>query len=390
MLSKRTYLQTHPWITFDLGTKKFGAKAWMLLGEASSKAQHIAGVPLAPEIAKRFHTVFLAKGVRATTAIEGNTLTEDQVKAQVEGTLKLPPSQKYLQQEVKNIVDACNWLMQDLAENGVRKITPDFCCDLNRRVLKDLELEEGTVAGEIRHHSVVVGNVYRGAPPEDCMYLLERLCDTLEATKAGTEDDAHATAILKALFAHIYMALIHPFGDGNGRTARLLEYYVMLEHGFASPTGHLLSNHYNQTRTHYYTELDRISKTNGETHSFVTYALQGFVDGLKEQIATIRNEQLSVTWQNFVHEQFHGKSAPADSRRRELVLRLGSSGETVKISDLMGLSPRLAAEYAGKTEKTLARDLNILIEMGLITRHPGRKIAARSDRIRAFLPWRAS
>src|SRR4051812_24810293 len=133
MLAKRTYQGTHPWITFDLGTKTFGAKTWMLLGETSSKAQHIAGVPLAPEIAKRFHTVFLAKGARATTAIEGNTLTEDQVQAQVEGKLNLPPSQKYLQQEVKNILDACNWIMDDLAENGVRKITPEFCCDLNKR-----------------------------------------------------------------------------------------------------------------------------------------------------------------------------------------------------------------------------------------------------------------
>ena len=287
-------------------------------------------------------------------------------------------------------ITTCNWLMSDLAQSGVRPITPEFCCELNRRVLMDLELPEGTVAGEIRRHSVVVGNVYRGAPAEDCMYLLEQLCEALEATKAGPQDDPHATAILKALFAHVYMALIHPFGDGNGRTARLLEYYVMIEHGFASPTGHLLSNHYNQTRSHYYVELDRISKTGGETRSFVTYALQGFVDGLKEQIATIRKEQLAVTWQNFVHEQFHGKSAPADARRRELVLRLGSEGEPIKISDLMGLSPRLAKEYADKTEKTLIRDLNVLTTMALINRVPGRKIAARVERIRAFLPWRKS
>jgi hypothetical protein len=92
--------------------------------------------------------------------------------------------------------------------------------------------------------------------------------------------------------------------------------------------------------------LDRISKTGGDTQSFVTYALQGFVDGLKDQIATIRKEQLNVTWENFVHAQFHGKSAPADGRRRELLLRLGSSGELIKISDLMGLSPRLATEYS--------------------------------------------
>jgi Fic family protein len=199
-----------------------------------------------------------------------------------------------------------------------------------------------------------------------------------------------ATAILKSLFAHINMALIHPFGDGNGRTARLLEFYILLEHGFPSPTGHLMSNHYNLTRSQYYSELDRISKSGGETHSFVGYALQGLVDGLKEQIETIRREQLQVAWENYVHQQFHGKKSPSDARRRELVLQLGSAGQIVRIVDLMGLGPRLAKEYAGKTEKTLSRDLNALVEMRLIKRLPGRQVAARSDLILAFLPWRAS
>lgn len=390
MLAKRTYLGTHPWIMFSLDTKRYGAKAWMLLGEAASKAQHIAGVPLSPDLAHKFHHVYLAKGARATTAIEGNTLTEDQVQAQVEGKLNLPPSQKYLQQEVQNIVDACNYLIDDLAKNGVRPITPDFIGKLNSMVLKDLDLEDGVRPGEVRKHNVVVGNVYKGAPPEDCTFLLERLCETLEATKAGPEEDAHSVAILKALLAHIYLALIHPYGDGNGRTSRLLEYYILLEHGFASPTGHLLSNHYNLTRSRYYSELDKISKTGGETHSFVIYALQGFVDGLKEQIGMIRQAQMAVAWQNYVHEKFQGQKSPADSRRRELVLALGSEGAMVHIRDVMGLTPRLAREYHDKTEKTLSRDINVLREMGLIRRAPGRKIAARSDLIQAFLPWRAA
>jgi Fic/DOC family len=194
---------------------------------------------------------------------------------------------------------------------------------------------------------------------------------------------------LKALFAHIYLALLHPFGDGNGRTARLLEFYILLEHGFPSPTGHLLSNHYNLTRAQYYSELDRISKAGGEARSFVAYALQGFVDGLTEQIDTIRNEQLAVTWENYVYGQFHGKKSAAATRQRELVLQLGADGRTVKISDVMGLSPRLAKDYAGKTERTLSRDLNVLIKMRLIKRHPGHQISARSEIILAFLPWRA-
>jgi Fic family protein len=299
----------------------------------------------------------------------------------------LPPSQHYLQQEVQNIIDTCNWLTKDLATNGAKPITLDFCCELNARVLKNLELEDDVKAGEIRHHSVVVGNVYRGAPPEDCAYLVETMCDNLQR-EAGPTGLEHHYAILKALFAHIYMALIHPFGDGNGRTARILEFYILLLSGFAQPTGHLLSNHYNKTRSRYYSELDKISKTNGDTSSFARYALEGFVDGLVEQIKIIRQEHLVVTWENYVHQQFRGKKSQSDSRRRELVLHLPVDGDGCKFGQLTKLSSRLTKEYALKTDKTLSRDVNALVAMGLVARMPGRMIQARTEIVWAFLPWK--
>lgn len=387
MLEKRTYQRTHPWIKFEIDTNRFDPETWMLLGESVSKAKHIAGVPLAPKAASRLYEIFLAKGARATTAIEGNTLTEEQVEAQVQGKLDLPPSQKYLQIEVQNIVDACNLLVDELASNGPTKIDADFCCRLNAMVLKDLELEDDVKPGKIRRHSVVVGNVYRGAPPEDCAYLLGAMCEHIQEIDIGGEDNTHL-AILTALFSHIYMALIHPFGDGNGRTARLLEYYILLKAGLAHPTGHLLSNHYNLTRTKYYSELDRISKSGGDTHSFVKYALQGFVDGLKEQILYIRKEQMMVAWVNYVHEQFAGRKGAADLRRREVVLRLGEQKKSIKTTEIMNMTPRLAREYAGKTDKTITRDINALVEMDLVQRRPGRRVRARDEIIQAFLPWR--
>ncbi len=60
-----------------------------------------------------------------------------------------------------------------------------------------------------------------------------------------------ATGVLKAIVAHLYIAWIHPFGDGNGRTARMVEFKICLSSGIAVPAGHLLSNHYNETREAY-------------------------------------------------------------------------------------------------------------------------------------------
>jgi hypothetical protein len=72
---KRAFLSTHPWLTFQVDLASAPPNFWMAVGECQSKCEHLAGMPLAPEIDKYLHQVYLAKGVAATTAIEGNTLS---------------------------------------------------------------------------------------------------------------------------------------------------------------------------------------------------------------------------------------------------------------------------------------------------------------------------
>ena len=68
----RQYEVTHPWITFSASRiPRAGARLWSLLGECQSKIDHIAGVPLRPDVAATLHRLYLAKGALATTAIEG-------------------------------------------------------------------------------------------------------------------------------------------------------------------------------------------------------------------------------------------------------------------------------------------------------------------------------
>ncbi len=66
----RTYEKTHPWITFNLDLRQASSRLWLLLGEAQSKCEHLANAPVLPEDADFFYSLYLAKGVLATTAIE--------------------------------------------------------------------------------------------------------------------------------------------------------------------------------------------------------------------------------------------------------------------------------------------------------------------------------
>jgi Fic family protein len=359
----RTYEQTHPFLKFSADLRKAPPLLWILLGEAQSKCEHISGVPLPAPVQQELQTVYLAKGLLATTAIEGNTLSEAEVRQLLEGTLKLPPSKEYLKTEIDNILEVCNRIFED--EDTAATLTPQRIKGFNAAVLKGLQLEEGVIPGEIRKYSVGVPG-YRGAPVEDCEYLIGRLCEWLNGKDfepaAGMPV---AFAILKAVIAHLYLAWIHPFGDGNGRTARLMEFFILVQAGVPMAAAHLLSNHYNLTRSEYYRQLAEASKSGGELVPLLTYAIRGLVDGLREQLRVVREAQLRLAWGDYVRERFSGLTSKAAIRRQLLVHALSDS-DWVPRADITRLDPDVAAAYATKTGKTLSRDLNILKRMRLI------------------------
>lgn len=384
--NSRPYEHTHPWLTFRFDLRRLRHTDWLALGEAAAACRHIAAAPLAPEVSEEIHQLYLAKGALATTAIEGNTLTEEEARAAVAGTLELPPSREYLKRELDNIVAACNTLVEQLRAKRHIPLTVATLESMNALVLRGLEVDDHVVPGQVRVVNVSVGR-YRCPEGRDARFLLERLCATLnDMTAPGV--DASAFAILKAIFAHVYFVWIHPFGDGNGRTGRLLELAILLEAGLPQPACHLLSNHYNQTRTDYYRQLARASQPGGDgIFGFFTYGLSGLVDGLREQLDVIRQHQWEVAWTHFVHECFRHARSATDRRRRTLALALSTLDGAVSLDALPNLNTEVARAYATVSPRTLVRDVDALRELDLI--RPGEGgLRVRRERILALLPWR--
>jgi len=380
-----TYKKTHPWITFDLDLRRIPASLWVKLGEAQSKCEHLAGVPLRPDTARELHQIYLAKGAAASTGIEGNTLSEEQVLQHLEGKLELPPSKEYLAKEIDNIILACNTIAESIIDAGTFELSSEQLQAYNEMVLNGLELDEDVVPGQFRKHNVGVMR-YRAPPWKECPGLMPKLCSWINGFPQP-EGQKVVYGLLKAIIAHLYIAWIHPFGDGNGRTARLVELEVLLSCGVPMPAAHLLSNHYNMTRTEYYRQLDRASKSGGDIIPFIEYAVQGFIDGLREQIERIQSQQWDVTWRNLVHELFRDKTGATAQRRRHLALDLSLHTDPVPMAEVSMVSPRLIKAYHGKTQKTVARDINALVGMGLIEKRQG-TVRAKREVILAFLPKR--
>ncbi len=336
----------------------------------------ICQMPLQPEHRERLLHVSLVKGARATTAIEGNTLTVAEVEKVSEGE-SLAPSKKYQEREVRNILDAMNKILTAVAVDGQSNlISPELIKRLHEGVGKELGEHFDAIPGRFRADERVVGP-YKCPRGEDVEELVKRLCDWLpKEFDFTTNEQTFAQAVVQAIVTHVYLEWIHPFGDGNGRTGRLLEFYILLRGGNPDIASHILSNHYNETRPEYYRQLDQASKTR-DLSAFLKYAIQGYYDGLKAVLRALSENSIETAWRYLVHARFaerpyHKKTV--FKRRRRLALALPPD-RALTPDEMMMLTPELAREYAPLSLRTLLRDLAELREMEIVIEQDGKILA---------------
>jgi Fic family protein len=294
-------------------------------------------------------------------------------------------SPEYQVREVENVVTAYNWVLGEIRSGRTPDLTPKLIADFNRMVLDGLEdLEDHVVPGEIRTDPVVVGP-YRAPDAVGCEALLARMCEWLNGTVFAGEGDMRVpTAIIRASMAHLYLAWIHPFGDGNGRTARLCEYLVLVTSGVPTSAAHLISSHCNDTRDEYYRRLRYASESGGDVSRFLQYCAEGFVSGLSRALQFVYDRQVRLTWHEHVAEQVTGRDPEMRHRRSLIADSLLGRGVVAK-RDLTRLTPDLAAAYANCGPKTLTRDLNELVRLELVVeRDDG--YTAREDVLLNLLP----
>jgi Fic family protein len=369
---------------------RLGDNCLYLLGESDAIVKAISDTPLKPEDRKKLLLVALIKGAQATTAIEGNTLSQDEIEKLQEGW-KLPPSKEYQEIEVRNIIDAFNHLLIEVAYEGRDKlITPDLIKEFHRMISKDLGEHLDAIPGRFREDNRVVGP-YLAPDYKHVPGLVQQLCEWIRKEfHYEKKEQSFATAVIQAIVTHVYIEWIHPFGDGNGRTGRLLEFFVLLRAGLPGIVSHILSNFYNNTRPEYYRQLDKGRKQR-DLSEFIEYAVEGFRDGLKENLKIIQESQFAIFWHNYIYESFadikYTKKA-AFKRKRDLMLNLPLYNKYTA-EDITLISPTMAKQYAKVTKVTILRDLKELQQLNLIIKE-GRKYRANIDLMKALIPVRKS
>lgn len=340
------------------------------LGQCDAIVESISQSPLLPRFRQELHLLSLRKGAQATTAIEGNTLSEDEVARIVVGE-SAPKEAEYQAREVQNVIAAFNTLLREvIGERKVSFVSRDLLLRLHGMIGRELGEHFAAIPGSFAHAQRVVGP-YRAPAPEDVPALVDRLCAWLRS-EFHYPEQKFSDAIVQAIVTHVYVEWIHPFDDGNGRTGRLLEFYILLRAGLPTIASHLLANHYNETRAEYYRQL-QAGRIKGDLSDFIDYAVAGLRDGLKKTLGTVQQNALEQMWRVLVYDTFGQrqiKNKAVFNRQRDIALSLPMD-RPIRFEEVAQLSPELTDAFAEAGMRTVLRDLAELERMNLLVREPG-------------------
>lgn len=358
-------LQKYPHLSFKKNWE-LTPNIMFLLGQCQAFVQAISNAGILPQYYSELMNVSLTKGAQATTAIEGNSLSFEEVNKIRKGD-SLPPSKEYQEKEVRNIIEAYNIILDNVVnQKKTELITSRFLKRYHKIIGKELGKYFDAIPGQFREDNRIVGT-YRCPDYQDVNKLVDQYCAWMLKEFHYDKGQQFYESVIQAIVCHIYLEWIHPFGDGNGRTGRLLELYILLRGGIPNIASHILSNYYNLTRPQYYAEIKEATEKRSLTN-FIEYALLGFRDGLEQTLQTIQKSQLEITWQKFVYDQFSSQTMGQKEvfkRRRKLVLEMPYDRWLTK-DELIFINPQVAGNYRNVSDKTIDRDIKTLLDLDLI------------------------
>ena len=288
--------------------------------------------------------------------LEGASTTREIAKEMLQKGLQ--PQDKSQQMILNNYL-----LMIKALEQKDEELSVKFILELHE-IATHQAIENNAVAGELRQHdNIIITNSYGENPfyPPVAGTLVTRLnhlCDFANTDHSDNDPNNFIHPIVKAIILHFMIGYIHPFGDGNGRTARAIFYWSIIKSGYWLFEYVSISKLIQEKRGDYdksfvYTETDDFDLTyfiynQVETISKAVQLLNEYVDKKQKDFYNFRDwvKKNSVT-HKLNWEQLEILKKAVRSPGREFTAR--------QMSDDFGVTSNTARRY-----------LNELVDLGLL------------------------
>ncbi|XP_045621603.2 protein adenylyltransferase Fic [Procambarus clarkii] len=194
----------------------------VMLNRIDSKRDDLAQIPSSSAALRRIKKEAYFQHIYHTAGIEGNTMTLAQTRMILETRLSVGGKSVMEHNEILGLDLALKFINTTLVHR-VGRISLYDILEIHRRVLGHADPIE---AGQLRTTQVYVSD-HVPPPPTHLQVLMEDFVDWLNSPEAQ-----RLHPIKYAALAHYKLVFIHPFSDGNGRTARLLMNFLLMQAGF--------------------------------------------------------------------------------------------------------------------------------------------------------------
>jgi len=284
---------------------------------------------LVPKWEAKLRRQALLRNTHSSTAIEGNKLTLEQIEALSEGKDVVATSKD--KKEALNYLEALEKI-PSFTEKGKFKIAD--LLNIHRMITKDV-MQNSTDSGVFRNRQVFVGKrVFDGTtfkevveymPPktEEVPQLVQEFIDWLNLDKSWG-----INPVLLAGVVHYEIARIHPFIDGNGRTARLFATVILYLSDFDHRRIFALDDYYDRDRQAYYAALKTAQTTDGD----ITQWLEYFTDGILYSVTEAKDAVLKVG-----SKRKNGQAQIALTPKQMQIVEFINANGKVTNKDLQGL-----------------------------------------------------
>jgi Fic family protein len=365
------YVFPQRWIEYrlqDILTPLLAAKASLI---------SLTSVPYQRSWVESLQEIQLKREVAGTSRIEGAEFTEGELEAALSESADQLHTRS--QRQARAAIETYRWI-GGLPDD--RPVDVNLVSEIHRRMVSGAD-DDHCPPGQLRgkEENVTFGSPsHRGAEGgEETSRALTALCNAIEHDYRGHDP------LVQALAAHYHFAAIHPFLDGNGRTARALEALLLQRAGLRDVLFIAMSNYYYDEKSSYLDTLARVRREGHELSSFLSFGLKGIEIQCRRLFTEIRTHLAKSVYRNLMHELFGRLQTPKKrviAKRQLAILEHLLSADEL---DLESLRERLDPFYASLKVPTTAliRDLNALIHLGAVKVTSGKdwrtKLAARLD-----------
>lgn len=262
------------------------------LTEIAEAKAVIENAKILPQQELKLRRQAIIRMTQSSTAIEGNLLNVAQVEA-LYANKKIDAPERDIY-EVENYLKALKYIDEVVKKKQV--VSEKVILHIHKLVTDKTLVKEKS--GHYRLTPVYVVKSMLGRVTE-VVYAgpdsskVQKLCIDLIAWIERSEKES-INPVIVAGIVHQELAAIHPFSDGNGRTARALATLILYQRGYDFRRLFALEDYYNRERQDYYAAINTGKNYEGRKVDFTPW-LEYFVEGFREEIENVKAKIKSLS-----------------------------------------------------------------------------------------------